>query len=135
VGNLASARLMPRWGTALPLRRGLALAAAASAVLPVAALLLDLPPLAVDGLFALANLGAGLAIPAMTSTMMTLGQGPHASTAAAALNANRQIGALLGVAAVGLVLHSVDRWAVSLPLACALLAAAYAAAAVLAWRE
>jgi DHA2 family methylenomycin A resistance protein-like MFS transporter len=121
---------MPRWGTARPLRLGLALAVAGNGLLALAAAGLgELPAPAVDALFALANLGAGTAIPAMTSSMMALGQGPHANTAAAALNANRQVGALLGVALAGAVLHTVSDWTQALPIAVAMLAMAYAVAA------
>jgi DHA2 family methylenomycin A resistance protein-like MFS transporter len=134
-GNLLSGRLMARWGNAVPLRGGLALAACASLALAAAGMQGEMPPLAVDTLFALANLGAGIAIPAMTNAMMKIGQASDTNTAAATLNANRQVGALIGVALVGAVLHSVSGWMHALPLATAMLGAAYGVAAAVAWRR
>jgi MFS transporter, DHA2 family, methylenomycin A resistance protein len=52
----------------------------------------------------------GSAIPAMTATMMQMAGKQYANSAAAALNANRQIGALVGVAVVGTILHAVAAW-------------------------
>ena len=135
IGNLLATKLMSRLGTGLPMRCGLVLALVGSVALASAGLQGRLSPSLVDTLLALANLGSGIAIPAMTSSMMTIGQGQYVNTAAAALNANRQTGALLGVALVGVVLHSVTDWSYALPFASALLACAYGAAAALAWRS
>jgi len=74
------------------------------------------------------NVSVGIAIPAMTATVMQVAGRSYASSAAAALNANRQIGALVGVALMGTVLHVVPSWAVRLPVAFALVALAYAGA-------
>jgi MFS transporter, DHA2 family, methylenomycin A resistance protein len=52
----------------------------------------------------------GSAIPVMTATMMQMAGKQYANSAAAALNANRQIGALVGVAVVGTILHAVAAW-------------------------
>jgi DHA2 family methylenomycin A resistance protein-like MFS transporter len=82
----------------------------------------------------LINLGVGIAIPAMTVTVMEVAGQAHANIAAAALNANRQIGALVGVALIGTLLHRVPAWPQALPLTLGLIAAAYLAATVLAMR-
>lgn len=73
-------------------------------------------------------LAIGFAIPAMTSTVMQAGGKAHASAAGAALNANRQVGALLGVAAAGTVLHAVEAWELRLTIAYAAFAIGYAIA-------
>jgi DHA2 family methylenomycin A resistance protein-like MFS transporter len=57
-----------------------------------------------------------------------------ANSAAAALNANRQIGALVGVALMGAILHSVDGWGLRNGLAFGVMAAAYGLALWLVWR-
>ena len=83
---------------------------------------------------ALANLGVGIAVPAMTSVVMQVSGKHHANSAAAALNANRQSGALVGVAIMGTILHLLPDWHASLPAAYAIIAAGYLGAAALVWR-
>ena len=56
-------------------------------------------------------------------------------SASAILNANRQIGALVGVAVVGVIMHGLGSWALKLPTSLTLLTIAFAAAAVLAVRS
>jgi DHA2 family methylenomycin A resistance protein-like MFS transporter len=58
----------------------------------------------------LCNGGLGLAIPAMMNGVMHEAGKGDANVGAATLNANRQIGALTGVAAVGIVLHLITDW-------------------------
>ena len=74
------------------------------------------------------NVAIGIAIPGMTATVMLVAGKQYANSAAAALNANRQIGALVGVAAMGAVLHMAPAWSARLPWAFGLIAAAYATA-------
>ena len=64
----------------------------------------------------------------MTATVMQAGGKEHANSAAAILNANRQIGTLLGVAVMGSLLHGLPDWTDSLPAGLAVVAAAYGAA-------
>jgi MFS transporter, DHA2 family, methylenomycin A resistance protein len=59
----------------------------------------------------------GVAIPAMTAMTMQMGGKNYANGAAAALNANRQIGALVGVAIVGSILHGAGSWDLRLRVA------------------
>jgi len=133
LGNLLAARVMPRRGVALPLRWGLALAALGAACATAAALAdKGLPAWPIDALVALSNLGAAFAIPAMTSSVLSQADHRHTNTAAAVLNANRQIGALVGVAAVGVAMHGAAAWSIKLPVSLALLALAFIAAALLA---
>lgn len=63
---------------------------------------------------ALCNAGLGLAIPAVINGLMQEAGSANANVGAATLNANRQIGALAGVAAVGIVLHDVSDWTSSI---------------------
>ena len=136
LGNLITARLMPRYGLAVPLRAGLTLAAlGTAAATAVAALDHGVPGWPLDVFVAIANLGAALAIPAVTSSVLGHGDRQHTNTAAAVLNANRQIGALVGVAAVGAALHGAAPWSLKLPACLALLTIAFIVAAVLALRS
>jgi len=81
------------------------------------------------------NVAIGIAIPGMTATVMLVAGKANANSAAAALNANRQIGALVGVAMMGTVMHVAPHWALRLPLAFALITAAYAGALLLVYRH
>lgn len=66
---------------------------------------------------ALCNAGFGFAIPAMIAGVMTEAGHAYANVGAATLNANRQVGALAGVAAMGILLHLVPDWVLSLRIA------------------
>jgi DHA2 family methylenomycin A resistance protein-like MFS transporter len=63
---------------------------------------------------AVCNAGLGLAIPAVINGLMQEAGRVNANVGAATLNANRQIGALAGVAAVGIVLHDASDWTSSI---------------------
>ena len=88
--------------------------------------------LAVAG--ALANLGIAIAIPAMTTAVMQVAGKANANSAAAALNANRQIGALVGVAMVGVFVHMFGSWSARVYLSYGCIAGAYLLALLLALR-
>ncbi|RWX74699.1 MFS transporter [Neorhizobium lilium] len=132
VGNLLSGRLSARRGTRATMVCGLTVAALAGLVMLN---FRESSPYLVLALVAgLMNFAAGVAIPAMTTTVMQLSGKSYANSAAAALNANRQIGALVGVATVGTILHVLPLWSARLLAAFAVITLAYAAAAWLVWR-
>jgi DHA2 family methylenomycin A resistance protein-like MFS transporter len=132
VGNLVSGRLSTRWGTRLPMLGGLIVAAALSS--SIALWGHDLPYVVLAAAIVAINLGVGIAIPAMTVTVMQVAGQNHANIAAASLNANRQIGALIGVAIMGVVLHQIADWRTALPVAFGILAFGYLAAGLLVQR-
>jgi len=80
------------------------------------------------------SLLAAVAIPAMTTLAMQTAGRAYANSAAAALNANRQIGALVGVALMGIILHTVPAWAARLSLAFATLTLAFGVVSLLVHR-
>jgi len=80
------------------------------------------------------SLLAAVAIPAMTTLAMQTAGRAYANSAAAALNANRQIGALVGVALMGIILHTVPDWTARLSLAFATLTLAYGVVSLLVYR-
>jgi len=132
VGNLSSGRMSAHWGPRVPLLLGLSMGALFAAI--ATTFTPATPYWLLAGICALANLGVSTAIPAMTTVVMQVAGKAHANSAAAALNANRQIGALVGVAVMGAVLHSVDSWQIRNPLAFGSMALAYALALWLVWR-
>ena len=133
VGNFMAGSIAARHGTRLPMLAGLLVGAV------MALLLMGLRPDTPYGWLALGtavmNVAIGIAIPAMTATVMRVAGKQHANSAAAALNANRQVGALVGVALVGTILHMFPGWAVRLPLAYATMALAYGLAACLVYQH
>jgi len=126
VANVLSGRVIAARGARLPLLAGLAGSAVAAFLLTQAGA--ATPPWLVVAGGALLFLAVGFAIPAMTATAMQAGGRQHASAAGAALNANRQVGALLGVAVAGTILHAVPGWELRLTWIFAAIAAGYAAA-------
>lgn len=130
IGNLSSGAIVARVGTRPPMLYGLTVGLGAAL-----AMLAGLSPqtpywLLVTGTIVM-NVAIGIAIPGMTATVMLVAGKAHANSAAAALNANRQIGALVGVALMGTVLHVTADWAWRLPAAFGLVSAAYAGALAL----
>jgi DHA2 family methylenomycin A resistance protein-like MFS transporter len=129
IGNVLSSRISAHLGTRASMLIGLSVAALAS--LALTAFRQHTPyPLLAAGVLTM-NIFVGIAIPAMTTTVMQLAGRTNANSAAAALNANRQIGALVGVALTGTILHFSSDWNERLPLALAANGVAYLAGAVL----
>ncbi|MGE8636172.1 MAG: MFS transporter, partial [Achromobacter piechaudii] len=130
IGNMISGRVSARWNVSAALLGGMSLAAIMSAVGIVAFTpTIAYWPFAL--LVALGNLGVGIAVPAMTSIVMQVSGKSHANSAAAALNANRQSGALVGVALMGTIMHALPDWNSALPVAYCVIAASYATAVAL----
>ena len=134
IGNMISGRVSARWNVSAALLGGVSLATLMSAA-GIYAFSPDMAywPFAI--MVALGNLGVGIAVPAMTSVVMQVSGKQHANSAAAALNANRQSGALVGVALMGTILHLLPDWHASLPVAYVAIAASYAVAVALVWRH
>lgn len=134
IGNLISGRVSARWNVSAALLGGMSLAATMSALGIVAFTpTIAYWPFAI--LVALGNLGVGIAVPAMTGIVMQSSGKHHANSAAAALNANRQSGALVGVALMGTIMHVLPDWNATLPVAYGVIAASYAAGVGLVWRH
>lgn len=131
-GNLMSGRMAAHWGPRVPLLLGLSVGTVFTAV--AMSFRPETPYWLLALVCAAANLGISTAIPSMTTVVMQVAGKAHANSAAAALNANRQIGALVGVALMGAILHSVAGWSVRNPLAFGVMALAYGVALWLVWR-
>ena len=131
-GNIMSGRMSAHWGPRVPLLLGLSVGALFTAL--SMSFRPETPYWMLALVCAAANLGVSTAIPAMTAVVMQVAGRTHANSAAAALNANRQIGALVGVAVMGAVLHTFEGWGVRNPLAFGMMALAYALALWLVWR-
>lgn len=132
IGNLTSGRMAAHWGPRVPLLLGLSVGTVFTAL--AMSFRPETPYWVLALVCALANLGISTSIPAMTTVVMQVAGRAHANSAAATLNANRQIGALVGVAVMGAVLHSVEGWGARNGLAFGMMAVGYAGALWLVWR-
>uniref|UniRef100_A0AAU3GTX1 MFS transporter n=1 Tax=Streptomyces sp. NBC_01401 TaxID=2903854 RepID=A0AAU3GTX1_9ACTN len=81
----------------------------------------------------LANIGAGIISPGMTAALVDAAGAEHTNVAGSVLNANRQIGTLVGIAAMGVVLGTASDWDRGPALCFAVVGVAYLVAAVGAW--
>ncbi len=133
IGNLTSGRITARVGTRSPMMYGL-LVGLGMALVMLFGLRPETPYWQLVTAAVLMNVAIGIAIPGMTATVMLVAGKAHANSAAAALNANRQIGALVGVAMMGTVMHMAPAWGLRLPVSFMLIAAAYAGALCLVYR-
>ncbi|WP_338891953.1 MFS transporter [Rhodococcus sovatensis] len=82
----------------------------------------------------LANVGAGVISPAMTAVLVDSAGVDHAAVSGSVLNANRQIGSLFGIAAIGVVITIGSDWYSRASTAFVLITIAYALGALCAWR-
>ncbi|MET9297585.1 MFS transporter [Streptomyces sp. NPDC003077] len=131
-GNVLYPRIAGRVGNRAALAGSLALGAVGYLVLFLS-LSPGLPYWTLAVLLALVNVGAGVASPAMTGALMEAAGREHANMVSATLNANRQVGSLVGIAAMGAAFTGAGSGYPGTALAFALTAAALAAAALLGW--
>src|SRR5581483_8380550 len=57
-----------------------------------------------------ADIGAGVISPAMTAALVDAAGPENANVAGSVLNANRQIGSLVGIAVMGVLLQAIPDW-------------------------
>ncbi|MGK5729596.1 MFS transporter [Streptomyces sp. URMC 124] len=132
LGNVLYAKAGPRIGNRVILAVTLTVSAAGTLVLALT-VSPGMPYWVLATVLATLNTGIGMASPAMTGATMESAGTEHSGIAGAALNANRQIGSLVGVAAVSAVLAATDGWYPGAAASFGLTAGAYAAAGLLAW--
>ncbi|MGW2416580.1 MFS transporter [Streptomyces tubercidicus] len=128
-GNVLYARFGLRVGNRTALTASLVLSAAGY-VLLFLLLAPGLPYWVLAVVLACANFGSGISSPAMTGVLMAAAGREHADIGSATLNANRQIGSLVGIAGMGAVLTGAGGGYQGAAYAFALTAAALVAAAV-----
>ncbi|MER8030290.1 MFS transporter [Streptomyces bauhiniae] len=81
-----------------------------------------------------ANIGAGIISPGMTAVLVDAAGPENANVAGSVLNANRQIGSLVGIAVMGAVLHATPDWGRAAALSFLTVGGAYLLAGLSAWR-
>lgn len=108
IGNMFFSRITQYVGVKKPMVIALAVSSIGSLIL--VSVSHDTPYWFIAIVYALANLGVGVSVPAMTSIIMESSGKTNANIAGATLNASRQIGALVGVAIMGLVINVKTNW-------------------------
>ena len=132
VGNLCSGRFSARFGMPKVILVCSCAAAIVALVVAIGQRYMPYPLLLLC--VTVMSLLVAIAIPAMTTMAMQIAGRTYANSAAAALNANRQIGALVGVALMGVILHGVPDWAIRLSLAFGTFTLAFGVVSFLAYR-
>ena len=132
LSNVLSGSAITRFGTRKPMIAGALVDLAGFGVLALASTTESLPPMLVG--FLLIPTGMGLAVPAMTTTVLSSVDKSRSSLAAAILNTARQSAGAIGVAVFGALAHGdaahigaglrITCVAAMVALACAALAAA-----------
>ncbi|TDU01686.1 DHA2 family methylenomycin A resistance protein-like MFS transporter [Streptomyces sp. 846.5] len=132
LANVVYSRISARFSNGLLLTTFLLVAGVAS--LTMITVSASTPYWALALAVGIANIGAGIISPGMTAALVDAAGPEHANTAGSVLNSNRQIGSLVGIAAVGIVLHSTPDWNHGAALSFLVVAIAYLAGALAAWR-
>lgn len=131
-GNIFAGKLMARFSTPAMMLGGL-LIGAAGLLATSAALTGHVHLWVVSATMVAYGGGTALAIAPMTSTILSAAPGELAGTASDLLNAARQTGSLLGVAAAGAVVTVVPGLAHAAPMVFGLMTLSYAGAMAMAW--
>ncbi|WEB40289.1 MFS transporter [Streptomyces yunnanensis] len=132
IGNVLYTRIAPRTGNQAALTVSLALSAAGYLLLFLV-LSPTLPYGVIAAVLAVTNIGSGISSPAMTGVLMEAAGREHADIGSATLNANRQVGSLVGIAGMGAILTGAGDAYQGTGYAFALTAVALAAAAAVGW--
>lgn len=107
---------------------------AAVATLPLVTISHNTPYWAIAVGVGAANIGAGVISPGMTAVLVDVAGPENANVSGSVLNANRQIGSLVGIAAIGVVLASAPNWYTGAALSFLIIGLSYLIGALCAWR-
>lgn len=132
IGNIVYARISARFSNGTLLTIFLLLAGIAS--LTMLRVSPSTPYWALALAVSVANIGAGIISPGMTAALVDSAGTEHANVAGAMLNANRQIGTLVGIAVMGVALGATPDWGQGPEICFLITGIAYLACAVGAWR-
>lgn len=129
VGNIIFSKITKKFGIIKPLFLGLSLAAITSGGLALSVFTRNYALLAI--LYALGNLGIGIAVPAMTTLTMQSAGKEYSNIASTMLNVARQIGSLVGVAVLGITFYLFSNKLQTSSLSFSIMALSYFIAVVL----
>lgn len=132
VANIVYSRISARFSNGILLTTFLLLAGVAS--LTMVTISQSTPYWVVAVAVGVANIGAGIISPGMTAALVDAAGPEHANVAGSVLNANRQIGSLVGIAVMGVILNSITDWNHGASLSFLAVGVAYLLGGLGAWR-
>ncbi|MCZ0997883.1 MFS transporter [Streptomyces mirabilis] len=132
VANIVYSRISARFSNGMLLTTFLLLAGAAS--LTMVTISSGTPYWVLAVAVGVANIGAGIISPGMTAALVDAAGPEHANVAGSVLNANRQIGSLVGIAVMGVILNSITNWNHGAAVCFLAVAIAYLLGGLGAWR-
>ncbi|WP_217165377.1 MFS transporter [Streptomyces sp. AC512_CC834] len=132
VANIVYSRISARFSNGMLLTTFLLLAGVAS--LTMVTISSGTPYWVLAVAVGAANIGAGIISPGMTAALVDAAGPEHANVAGSVLNANRQIGSLVGIAVMGVILNSITDWNHGAALCFLAVAIAYLLGGLGAWR-
>ncbi|MFJ8982413.1 MFS transporter [Streptomyces sp. NPDC102282] len=132
VANIVYSRISARFSNGILLTTFLLLAGVAS--LTMVTISQSTPYWVVAVAVGVANVGAGIISPGMTAALVDAAGAEHANVAGSVLNANRQIGSLVGIAVMGVILNSITDWNHGAALSFLAVGVAYLLGGLGAWR-
>lgn len=131
-GNLIFAKMAPRFGSRTPFLTSLIIAGIGSLALMFISPSMDYAVIAI--IYGSVNLGIGIAVPAMTAIVMKSAGRENGNIAGATLNVNRQVGALVGVAFMGIILNESSDWYSGASNSFLVMGISYLLASLLVWK-
>ncbi|MEC1968753.1 MFS transporter [Bacillus cereus] len=132
IGNLLFAKMVTKFGSNLLLFIALFIASIGSVLLMF--LVKNVSYIGIALSYSVVNLGIGIAVPAMTTIVMKSAGRENGNMAGATLNVNRQIGALVGIAIMGIILNESSNWYRGASYSFLVIGLSYLCAAFLVWK-
>lgn len=131
-GNIVFAKITARAGTRMPMV--VTMAGAAATTLVLTSIGASTPYWVLAVFLSIGSVCIGVTVPAMTAALVDAVGKTHASSAGSTLNATRQIGTMMGVAAIGVVYSAVHSWYTAMSIAFLIAGLCYLACCLVAWR-
>ncbi|MFU2031037.1 MFS transporter [Bacillus wiedmannii] len=132
IGNVLFAKMVTKFGSKLLLFIALFIASIGSVLLMF--LVKNVNYIGIAIIYSIVNLGIGIAVPALTTIVMKSAGRENGNMAGAILNVNRQIGALVGIAIMGIILNESSNWYRGASYSFLVMGIAYLCATMLVWK-
>ncbi|GAB6496100.1 methylenomycin A resistance protein [Bacillus sp. UMTAT18] len=132
IGNVLFAKMVSKFSSKSLLFIALFIASIGSLLLML--LVNNVSYLGIAIIYSVVNLGIGIAVPAMTTIVMKSAGRENGNMAGATLNVNRQIGALVGIAIMGIILNESSNWYRGASYSFLVIGLSYLCAVFLVWK-
>ncbi|PER57706.1 MFS transporter [Bacillus thuringiensis] len=132
IGNVLFAIMVTKFGSKLLLFIALFIASIGSLLLMF--IVNNVSYIGIAFVYSIVNLGIGIAVPAMTTIVMKSVGRENGNMAGATLNVNRQIGALVGIAIMGIILNESSNWYRGASYSFLVMGISYLCATMLVWK-